>query len=616
MKNEADSVENGKTVIYVAGNPSLYPLEYYDPETETYQGAIPAFLEQFAQEYGYTVTYYQPGPTDRRADLAANQQVDLISGCTEGDSFAHTSGGGIPLFQAEDSGETISYQLRLTRVAPASFQKDLREFAEGQSQEVWSGALLTAAEEPPPSQTWLAPLAAGLGIAVCLLLAALLLLLGRQRRKGRQAQAARLTDPVTGIGTEARLAQVFSHSLNEHNRILFCLIYFRLDLDHIGQLGGYGAEKDFRQFAAQTLQAQATPADTLAQTASGDLVVLKMTEDVKTAQSWTQTVLRKLKEYDCAGYPLNPQDVTAGIYPLKAEDRQLDAVLFHARQCALAACREGNECRVCGTEHCKICQEERQLLLEVSRGLEQQEFQLYLQFFVDAHSFQIVGGEALSRWNHPQLGVLSPGRFIPLLEREGRVSLLDFYSMERSCAFLEELAGRQTGNFFVSCNFSRQTFSSPDFVKQCSAILERYAFDRKLLILEVTETQRVSKEGHAQMQQNIMDVRALGVRVIFDDFGMGFSSFHDLQEYPMDGLKLDKYLVDHMWTPRGKAILGGLVQTGHALGLTILAEGVESDQQVEVLRQLHCDVLQGYRFSVPVPADEAKRQIWDRKQAD
>ena len=84
----------------------------------------------------------------------------------------------------------------------------------------------------------------------------------------------------------------------------------------------------------------------------------------------------------------------------------------------------------------------------------------------------------------------------------------------------------------------------------------------------------------------------------------------------MDGLKLDKYLVDHMWTPRGKAILGGLVQTGHALGLTILAEGVESDQQVEVLRQLHCDVLQGYRFSVPVPADEAKRQIWDRKQAD
>ena len=88
------------------------------------------------------------------------------------------------------------------------------------------------------------------------------------------------------------------------------------------------------------------------------------------------------------------------------------------------------------------------------------------------------------------------------------------------------------------------------------------------------------------MLQNIREMRAMGVRVVFDDFGMGFSSFHDLQEYPMDGLKLDKQLVDNMWTAQGRVLLAALVRTGHELGLTILAEGVEEERQLEVLRQL------------------------------
>ena len=114
------------------------------------------------------------------------------------------------------------------------------------------------------------------------------------------------------------------------------------------------------------------------------------------------------------------------------------------------------------------------------------------------------------------------------------------------------------------------------------------------------------------MLQNIIAIRELGAQIIFDDFGMGFSSFHDLQEYPMDGLKLDKQLVDNMWTERGRIILTALVQTGHSMGLTILAEGVENDQQLEMLQNLHCDVFQGFRFSIPLPAHEAKSQILAR----
>ena len=113
--------------------------------------------------------------------------------------------------------------------------------------------------------------------------------------------------------------------------------------------------------------------------------------------------------------------------------------------------------------------------------------------------------------------------------------------------------------------------------------------------------------GH--MLDNILEIHKHGSRVIFDDFGMGFSSFHDLQDYPMDGLKLDKELVDNMWTEQGKIIMSALVETGHRMGLTILAEGVEKDSQIETLRSINCDVLQGFRFYVPLPTYEAEKRI-------
>ena len=227
---------------------------------------------------------------------------------------------------------------------------------------------------------------------------------------------------------------------------------------------------------------------------------------------------------------------------------------------------------------------------------------------MDAHTFRIVGGEALSRWKHPRLGLLSPDRYIPQLEEDGRIRELDFYCLEKTCAFLEDLDRQGVRGFFLSCNFSRRTFSTPEFSQRCLEIVRRHTFTRKLLILEVTESQQIDQRQAEQMLQNILEIRDNGIRVIFDDFGMGFSSFHDLQDYPMDGLKLDKVLVDNMWTQRGRIILRALVETGHKMGMTILAEGVEEERQIQALQELRCDVLQGFRFSVPLPEEEALYQ--------
>ena len=161
----------------------------------------------------------------------------------------------------------------------------------------------------------------------------------------------------------------------------------------------------------------------------------------------------------------------------------------------------------------------------------------------------------------------------------------------------------------MSCNFARKTFCAPDFARRCVQVVERYSFPRKLLILEITESQQMDRAETEIMRRNIQQIRESGMRVIFDDFGVGFSSFHDLQTYPMDGLKLDKELVDNMHSEKGRLILHTLVDAGHRMGLTILAEGVEDEGQIETLRRLHCDAFQGFRFSVPLPEAEARRRV-------
>ena len=464
-------------------------------------------------------------------------------------------------------------------------------------------ALLLAGEQAAPG--W--AVAAVLAAAVLLLAVVVWRLEGRLHRE----EKSRETDPATGFLTEEALARRFPRLVTEADRDRYCLVCFHFELGHIERLGGREEALRFLRFGAGLVNRLAWPEDLPAVTPGGDFLILKKGGPEAVA-AWGRTVLEKLRTFPYAGGRLRTDDAAVGIYPLGADRFDWETIRFHAKQCALTACRGWQDAKICGGAACLACLEERQLLGDLDDALAGEEISLYLQFFVDGETFRVVGGEALSRWVHPTMGELNPQRFIPLLEREGRIHQLDFYSLEKSCAFLEELGRRQVRDFFISCNFSRRTFAAKDFASRCKMVLGRYEFPHRLLILEITESQMESPQDYDQMLRNIMEIRALGVRIMFDDFGMGYSSFHDLQEYPMDGLKLDKELVERMDTHRGRVILSGLVRTGHDLGLTILAEGVETDRQVQALQQLHCDVLQGFRFSVPIPAGQAMEAILAR----
>ena len=596
------------TLIYVAGNPGLYPLEYYDSETGSYMGAIPELLEQFAADRGYELVYYEPGPEDSREELAGSLQVDVLSGVTSGDGLA--DGDFLPLFSADSGGETEEYGVVFTYAAPAGFVRELTEYASSRSSAEITGELLAAVEaRQDGAQGPSLPLLIALGTALAVVIAALCVVLRRAGRRERAMERELLTDADTGLLNPEGLERAFSENVTDENRVLWYMLCFHFELGHIERVSGPGEIPRFRRFAADVLRRRATGGEIIALGSNGDIFVLRQADSPETARDWGLDALDGIRDYTCAGAALGHRDAAVGVYPLSSRRHGYKEVLYHARQCAMAACRGDLTAKICAAEQCHVCEEESELLGDLERALAFGELQLNIQFFVSARDFSVTGGEALSRWRHPKRGLLSPDRFIPLLEREDRIEELDYYNLEQVCRFLEQLWAVRGSYFYISCNFSRRSFVRAELLERCREIIERYDFPRRELILEITESGHIRTEEAGLMRANILAVRSLGVQVMFDDFGMGYATFHDLQEYPMDGLKLDKTLVDNMGTVQGRVIVDGIVQTGHKLGLTILAEGVENEWQVEELRKLGCDLLQGYLFAVPVPAAEALKRV-------
>lgn len=589
-----------KTLIYVAGNPDAYSLEYFDKDTQTYAGVIPELLAEFSDQSTYEIVYYEADGTGHREELAQQKQVDLLSGYEAGEELPENT-GVVTLFPGENA-----YTLYFTEAAPDAFQSDLRAYLEQVSPAEVTGLLMASVETPPNTQGMYWTMGA-MGAALLVMAAVLLLTVRRYRRRLKESQQNVETDETTGLGNMEYLERYYKQYINDKNRILYQAVYFYVDTDRLRRLSSGQETDEFLRYCAVVLGEYTQDSDILARVSEHGFIMLKLTGGTDKTDAWLTAILDRIHDYaKLYGKPYET-NIYAGIYALRAEDRDLNEIIFQASQGAYGA--EKEDCRYlrCSKGMMDQFMQERHLQASIEQAFAQKEFQLYIQFYVDAANFAVVGGEALSRWKHPQKGVLLPSMFIPLMEREKMISRFDYYCLKEVCFFLKGLLKEGVDTFFVSCNFSRDTFAAADFVQKVQEIMNGFTFPRELLILEITES--VSVRNAAQIRQNIIALKKYGVRVALDDFGEGFTSFYDLQKYPIDGIKLDKGLVDHVTTPIGTAILKAMIQVGHELNMTILAEGVETDEQVRAQQEIHCDVIQGFRFSHPMPQWEANAQI-------
>ncbi len=590
-------------VILVAGSPDNYPLEYYDRGSGTYQGVVPRLLSRFAEETGYDIQYYSPGEEDQRAHLARNRQVDLISACSEDERFLHTQGEPIEILTVERGGETVTYQLWLTQAAPSALRQELSDFMAGVGQQQTAGLLVDAAAGRAPVPRWQESLTAGLGIAAALLAVIAVLLARACLRQRRRGKKDRETDPLTGLGNERFLRSRYLSVISEESRVLYTAVYFYADAEQLEKVRGPQDKEEMLRRTAAVLRRYAGEHDVLARVADAGFLLLRRTAGGEELRQWLSMAQASLDEV-CR--ELRMCRVTAGLYALRERDWELDDVLARSGQAAAQAAREGKPyLEYTDAMHSRV-QEEKRFCAELPRALERGEFLLYIQFYVDAGSLAVAGGEALARWQHPEKGFLTPWRFIPVFERADLIDRLDFYMLERCADFLDRLHGHVQTGFFLSCNLSRKTFAAEDFPDRCRRLLEGRRFARDLLVLELTGG--ADADGD-RIRRNARQMQDMGLRVLLDDFGKDLTSFAELAGFPADGVKLNRGLVAGAETPRGKALLDSIIRIGHDLDLAVLADGVENRAQSDILRRLCCDAMQGYAFFRPLPEWEARRQL-------
>ncbi len=240
----------------------------------------------------------------------------------------------------------------------------------------------------------------------------------------------------------------------------------------------------------------------------------------------------------------------------------------------------------------------KQLVLEsnLRPGLERSEFIVQYQPLVDLRDFQLVGMEALVRWQHPSLGLLHPTEFIHLAEESGLIISLGDWVMRTACA--QNMSWQDAGlaPMRLSLNFSARQFQQVTFISTVAEILKETNLDPRWLELELTESS-IMKDPE-QAIEKLHELKLMGIRVAIDDFGTGYSSLNYLKRFPIDTLKIDKSFVsDVCKDPHDTAIVRAIITLGHALDLTVIAEGVETQEQLQYLISLDCDVVQGFLFS-------------------
>lgn len=240
---------------------------------------------------------------------------------------------------------------------------------------------------------------------------------------------------------------------------------------------------------------------------------------------------------------------------------------------------------------------------ELKNGLAQEQFKVYYQPVIDAKTEKIVSAEALIRWIHPQRGFVSPAVFIPALEESGHISELDFYVTKKVFAFEKERYNQGKKIVPVSINLSWMDFYDETMMSWIDQNVGEY---QKLGIksrFEITET---SFEAMKQNRNNILEaLQAKGAMTLLDDFGSGYSSYGVLQDYNFDILKIDMSLVRQIETnPKSRSILKSIIEMAHELGMKLVAEGAETEEQVAFLKENDCDYIQGYYYSKPLPEEE------------
>ncbi|MCP4701154.1 MAG: EAL domain-containing protein [Gammaproteobacteria bacterium] len=406
-----------------------------------------------------------------------------------------------------------------------------------------------------------------------------------------------------------RLKQALARAIRHKGKLGILLLdvdRFKLINDTLGHSIGDILLKQI----AKRLQGGIREMDTVARIGGDEFAIilpeLNPKFDLKSVANKILAMFTNSFHSDGKQYYLN---VSIGLscFPEHGEDaetllRNADGAMFRAKEMGR------NNYQVYRQEINYLISERLQMETALRHALEHREFRIFYQPQVDLSSGKVVAVEALVRWNNPGLGIVMPDRFIPLAEETGLIVPIGYWVLQETCMQIAAFHKAGLGNLKVAVNLSPHQFLQPGLLDRTSEILTETGMDPNRFELEITESAAMPNLEYSI--STLQSLRNKGITVSVDDFGTGFSSLGHLKRLPINKLKIDQSFVrDVPDIPDDTAIVSAIIVMAHSLNLQVVAEGVENHTQLDFLKSRHCDFMQGYLVSKPVPIEELPRII-------
>lgn len=413
-------------------------------------------------------------------------------------------------------------------------------------------------------------------------------------------------DQLTGLPNRDLLVERLTQAIRQSQRGHRHLALLFVDLDHFKQVNdtlGHALGDHLLQQAAERLRHCVRESDTVARQGGDEFVVLLQDiEHPRDAAQVASKIIDLLEDpFLLDGHAAHiGASVGITLYPEDGEDvltlfRNADLAMYRAKDAGR------NTFQFFEPAMTRAAMERRNLESDLRLALEQGEFLLHYQPIFDLQEGRMAGAEALVRWLHPRRGLVSPNAFIPLAEENGLIRELGTWVLEQACHQLAHWRGEGL-DLHVGVNISSRQIPDALPLEWLQALATRHGLPRDRLVLEITEGVLLADTPRTKAWLD--GVRALGFRVSLDDFGTGYSSLAYLKRFPMDTLKIDRAFVGDMErNPADRALVEAILAMARSLGLDVVAEGVESEGQLEMLRRLGCRYAQGYHLSHPIPAE-------------
>jgi diguanylate cyclase (GGDEF)-like protein/PAS domain S-box-containing protein len=407
-------------------------------------------------------------------------------------------------------------------------------------------------------------------------------------------------DPLTGLANRTLLQERLKQAIQfaTRNKRAGALAFMDLDnFKHINDNLGHDVGDVVLRETAMRLRANMREDDTVARV-GGDEFVLVINDQgsVEQVGDLLERIRRSVSVPILAGGTEVVPGTSIGVALFPRDGgtvdkvmRAADAAMYHAKSLGK------NNCQFYSSELNKLVHQHLLLEASLTRAIGNHEMVLGYQPKVDLRSGRVVGAEALVRWNHPERGLLGPDCFIPVAEQTGLIVPLGDWVIEEACGALQSLHALGIHDFVMSVNLSLRQLRQRQFVERLGASLRRHGVAPGCLELEVTESLLMDRPEEAK--EVMGRLKQLGVRLSIDDFGTGYSSLSQLQSFPVDLIKIDRSFLGGVINDGHGVITRAIIALGHSLKLKVIAEGVETLEQLTFLRHHDCDQMQGYYFS-------------------